>query len=210
MTRKCGRSLMVQKNGTPWMKPRNSGGSPSGVRAPPMLATRKMKKMKTCALCRRARVGAKHRPDHQHRGACRAHPRRQHGPDDQHQRVERGRPDQRSAQEDPARHGVEPPQQDQERHVVDERDLEDLVDRRRPRTRPRTGARVRAPRQRRRACSAWPRTPARAAGRARWTGGSRQTARRPRAAAGVRSARPLTRDAGPPRCSATTARRRSR
>ena len=32
------------------MKPRNSGGSPSGVSAPPILATRKMKKMITCCL----------------------------------------------------------------------------------------------------------------------------------------------------------------
>src|SRR5213078_563685 len=46
----------VQKNGTPWRKPRKSGGSPSGVSAPPMLATRKMKNTTVCARCRRSRL----------------------------------------------------------------------------------------------------------------------------------------------------------
>ena len=40
-----GNSLIVQKNGTLLKKPRNSGGSPTGVRHPPMLATMKMKKI---------------------------------------------------------------------------------------------------------------------------------------------------------------------
>ena len=44
----------VQPKPTPRRKPRNSGGSPSGVRAPPMLPTRKMKKTKTWVLCRRS------------------------------------------------------------------------------------------------------------------------------------------------------------
>ena len=39
-----GRILRVQKNGTPWRNPRNSGGSPRGVSEPPILLTRKMKK----------------------------------------------------------------------------------------------------------------------------------------------------------------------
>ena len=37
-------SERVQKKGTPARKPRKSGGSPSGVRAPPTLATSEMKK----------------------------------------------------------------------------------------------------------------------------------------------------------------------
>ena len=45
-----GRIFIVQKNGTPWRKPKNNGGSPKGVREPPMFATRKMKKMITCFL----------------------------------------------------------------------------------------------------------------------------------------------------------------
>ncbi len=45
-----GRSFNVQKNGTPRRKPRKRGGSPSGVKRPPMLLTRKMKKTMTCAL----------------------------------------------------------------------------------------------------------------------------------------------------------------
>jgi len=47
----CGRIARVtQKKGTLCRKPRNRGGSPSGVSAPPMLETRKMKKTMTCAL----------------------------------------------------------------------------------------------------------------------------------------------------------------
>src|SRR5207248_6183166 len=38
---KCSR---VHRNGTPLRKPRNSGGSPSGVSRPPQLETMKMKK----------------------------------------------------------------------------------------------------------------------------------------------------------------------
>ncbi|MNZ98420.1 hypothetical protein D3C78_1177020 [compost metagenome] len=43
----------VQKKPTPLRKPRNSGGSPSGVSPPPMLATRKMKNTTTCTRCLR-------------------------------------------------------------------------------------------------------------------------------------------------------------
>ena len=45
-----GNSRRLQKKGTPREKPISSGGSPMGVRQPPMLATRKMKKMTMCAL----------------------------------------------------------------------------------------------------------------------------------------------------------------
>ena len=45
---------MVQKKSTPRRKPTNSGGSPSGDSAPPILATRKMKKITTWALFLRA------------------------------------------------------------------------------------------------------------------------------------------------------------
>ena len=48
------RCRAVQKKSTPCRKPTNSGGSPSGLSAPPTLATRIMKKMKTCVLCFRA------------------------------------------------------------------------------------------------------------------------------------------------------------
>lgn len=44
----------VQKKLTPFRKPRNSGGSPSGVSEPPTLATMKMKKTIVCTLCRRS------------------------------------------------------------------------------------------------------------------------------------------------------------
>src|ERR1700741_3691829 len=43
----------VEKKSTPRRKPTNSGGSPRGDSAPPILATRKMKKTTTCALWRR-------------------------------------------------------------------------------------------------------------------------------------------------------------
>ena len=48
------RCVVVQKKSTPLRKPRNSGGSPSGVSAPPMFDTRKMKNTKTWTLCRRS------------------------------------------------------------------------------------------------------------------------------------------------------------
>ncbi|CWP02824.1 Uncharacterised protein [Neisseria meningitidis] len=40
--------LTVHMKSTPLRKPRKSGGSPKGVRPPPMFATRKMKKMTMC------------------------------------------------------------------------------------------------------------------------------------------------------------------
>ncbi|MNV43354.1 hypothetical protein D3C71_1350650 [compost metagenome] len=45
--------LTVQKKSTPFKKPRNSGGSPSGVSEPPALDTMKMKNTTTCATCLR-------------------------------------------------------------------------------------------------------------------------------------------------------------
>ncbi len=45
--------LSVQKKSTPFKKPRNSGGSPSGVSEPPALETMKMKNTTMCALCLR-------------------------------------------------------------------------------------------------------------------------------------------------------------
>jgi len=47
------RCRVGQKNGTPWRKPKKSGGSPSGVKLPPMLATRKMNKRTMWARRRR-------------------------------------------------------------------------------------------------------------------------------------------------------------
>ena len=46
--------LPVQKKSTPRRKPRNRGGSPSGVRDPPMFDTSMMKKTKTWTLCTRS------------------------------------------------------------------------------------------------------------------------------------------------------------
>ena len=45
--------VVGQKKLTPLRKPRNSGGSPSGVSEPPTLATRKMKKTMVWTLWRR-------------------------------------------------------------------------------------------------------------------------------------------------------------
>ena len=44
---------MVQKKSTPLRKPRNNGGSPSGVSEPPALETMKMKNTTMCAECLR-------------------------------------------------------------------------------------------------------------------------------------------------------------
>jgi hypothetical protein len=48
--------VVTQKKGTLWRNPRKSGGSPRGVREPPMFATRKMKKQITWALWIRSRL----------------------------------------------------------------------------------------------------------------------------------------------------------
>ena len=48
------RWVVVQKKSTPRRKPTNNGGSPSGLSAPPILATRKMKKITTWVLFLRA------------------------------------------------------------------------------------------------------------------------------------------------------------
>ena len=45
-----GISPMLQKNGTPLENPIRSGGSPIGVRHPPMFDTRKIKKIMICLL----------------------------------------------------------------------------------------------------------------------------------------------------------------
>jgi len=39
-----GSSFNVQKKGTPCKNPRNNGGSPIGVKTPPILLTKKIKK----------------------------------------------------------------------------------------------------------------------------------------------------------------------
>ena len=52
----CGkRAVVVQKKGTPCRNPKKSGGSPKGVKEPPILLTRKIKKtIRWTLLCRYA------------------------------------------------------------------------------------------------------------------------------------------------------------
>ena len=45
---------VVQKKFTPFKKPKNKGGSPKGVKDPPIFATRKIKKTITCTLLARS------------------------------------------------------------------------------------------------------------------------------------------------------------
>ena len=42
--------LIGQKKSTPFKKPKNNGGSPSGVSAPPILATKNIKNTTVCTL----------------------------------------------------------------------------------------------------------------------------------------------------------------
>ena len=42
-------AFVVQKKSTPFRKPRNNGGSPSGVNDPPIFATKKIK-IQQCVL----------------------------------------------------------------------------------------------------------------------------------------------------------------
>ena len=44
-------ALVVQKKSTPLRKPRNNGGSPSGVSEPPIFATKNIKNTTICTLC---------------------------------------------------------------------------------------------------------------------------------------------------------------
>ena len=52
-TRRIGVSWNVHAKGTPRWNPMKSGGSPSGVRHPPIFATRKIRKTMMCETCRR-------------------------------------------------------------------------------------------------------------------------------------------------------------
>ena len=54
MNAHIGSSLNVQVNGTPRRKPMNSGGSPSGVSMPPLLATIRIVKTTVCTLILRS------------------------------------------------------------------------------------------------------------------------------------------------------------
>ena len=110
--------------------PRNRGGSPSGVRQPPMLADQEDEEDHDEGAVLAARVGPQQRPDHQHRRAGRADPGGERGADRQQGRVDGRRAPEGAAQQDPARHGVERPEQDEEGDVVRDDDVQDLVQRR--------------------------------------------------------------------------------
>ena len=54
MNAHIGSRWKVQVNGTPRRKPMNSGGSPSGVSMPPLLAITRIAKITVCTLCLRS------------------------------------------------------------------------------------------------------------------------------------------------------------
>ena len=120
---------MTQKKGTPCRKPRNSGGSPSGVSEPPMLATRKMKKTIRCTLLRRQSLARS-------RGRIRtmAAPvvpisEARKVPISSRTRLTTGRAAQGAAHVDAAGDGEQAPQQDDEGDVVHQVDVQDLLQR---------------------------------------------------------------------------------
>ncbi len=108
---------MVQKKSTPCRKPTNSGGSPSGDSAPPILATRMMKNTTTCTLWSRAGIGAQQRPHQDHRRAGGADDARDGRAEGEDRGVDERRAAQRSGDENSARDHVEREQQDDEAHV---------------------------------------------------------------------------------------------
>ena len=73
-------------------------------------------------------IGAQQRPDDEHRCPRRTDPRREHRPDRDQHAVGRRRPAQRSADVDAATDGEERRDQDDERDVVDDRHMGELVD----------------------------------------------------------------------------------
>ena len=109
----------VQKKSTPLRKPRNSGGSPSGVSPPPTLATRKMKNTTTWALCRRLSL-AQQRADQQHGRARGAHHRGQQRAQGEQPGVEPGRTVQVALHQDAAGDGEQRQQQHDEGQVFGE------------------------------------------------------------------------------------------
>ena len=126
-------AFVVQKKSTPFRNPRNSGGSPSGVSAPPMLPTRKMKKTTTCVRCRRAslarssgRIISIDAPVVPITLASTGAYRQQCGVDER-------RPVQVAADVDAAGRGEEGQQQQHERYVLGQQRVHDLLrGRRRP------------------------------------------------------------------------------
>ncbi len=122
-----GSSLNVQKKGTPCRNPRKSGGSPSGVSAPPMLLMRKMKKtiVWTLYLLQQFErstglMRSMDAPVVPMRDASKVPMRRRADID--------GRcPFQRSLDINAARHDKQRPQEDDERDIINDVDMGDLI-----------------------------------------------------------------------------------
>ena len=76
-------------------------------------------------------VGPQQRPDQQHRGAGSAHPAGKHGADRQQRRIHRRRTMQVALDVDATGDGEERQQQDDERDVVEQQQVQGLINRRR-------------------------------------------------------------------------------
>ena len=201
------RCCAVQKKSTPRRKPTNSGGSPSGVSAPPILATRKMKKTTTCALCARAGVGADQRPDQDHGGAGGADELAMAVPKARIATLVARRAAQIAGDQDAAGDDVEREQQHDEAQIFGERGVHEggqaAVRAEAARDRQRASA---APRRMRSCRSGGARLRETAAGRRRSTAGCRRTAA-PRARPSARRrARGAACAAGGARTQAATAK----
>ena len=119
----------VQANGTPRRKPRNSGGSPSGVSRPAPLATMKMKNTTMCVdryRCSLARsIGRMSSAD----APVVPTMLPSTAPSAKKRRVDERRPGQRATQADAARDREQRPEQRHERDVVDARPQQHLAPR---------------------------------------------------------------------------------
>ena len=106
-----------------------SGGSPSGDSAPPTLPTSRMKNTTACTLCRRASLAVEQRPDQQHRRAGRAHDARERRAQREQAGVDRGRPGERAAKADAAGDREQREQHGEERDVLEQDRVRDVVQR---------------------------------------------------------------------------------
>ena len=98
----------------------NSGGSPSGDSAPPILPTRKMKNTTTWTLCSRAALARNERPDQDHGGAGGADDAGDQRAERQHGGVDQRRAAQRAGEHDAAGDDIEREQKRDEADIVAE------------------------------------------------------------------------------------------
>ncbi len=109
-------------------KAKKEGRVPEGGEGPSDVGDQKDEEADDMGLLHAVPVGAQDRPDHHHGGARSPDPGCQDRADQQHGRVDRRGSPQGAPQHDAAGNREQPPEQDDEGDVVDQRDVKDLVE----------------------------------------------------------------------------------